>query len=193
MTATTATPAPWQAKERRLALTDGLGEHERDATTGRGQLEQPLDEPRRQRRRHEHDLRRSDAADDRLDVAPRVRLRGSQQVERDPPVRCERANVRVLLGQPGDDEQRRPPAARLCPDERACDPGLQVEHRRRRSVEHDRHLLARRVLELLDHQLAAPRRRGPVHAAQRVAVLVLAHAVDVEAGRALQQQAPPAP
>ena len=35
------------------------------------------------------------------------------------------------------------------------------------------------VVELLDHQAAAMRRRGPVHAAQRLAGLVLAHAVQL--------------
>ena len=59
------------------------------------------------------------------------------------------------------------------------------------SVEQDRDLVARGILELLDHQLAAPRGRPPVHLPQRLSLLVLAHRVEVEAGRAAQQQPPP--
>src|SRR5205807_10549986 len=55
-------------------------------------------------------------------------------------------------------------------------------------VEENRDLVARRVLEVLDHQLAATRGGAPVHLAQRLAVLVLAHAVQLEAARAAQEQ-----
>jgi len=48
-----------------------------------------------------------------------------------------------------------------------------------------------RVLELLHHQLAPPRRPTASGLPQRLALLVLAHAVEVESGRALQEQ--PAP
>src|SRR5712691_11335788 len=41
---------------------------------------------------------------------------------------------------------------------------------------------------LLHHQVAAPRRRAPVHLAQRIALDVVAHAVEIEARRTLEQQ-----
>ncbi len=56
------------------------------------------------------------------------------------------------------------------------------------AVEEDRDLVARRVLELLHHELAAPRRRAPVHLAQRLAPLVLAHAVQLEACRPAEEE-----
>ena len=59
------------------------------------------------------------------------------------------------------------------------------------AVEQDRDLVARRVLELLHHQPSAPRGRAPVHLAERLALDVLAHAVQLEPGRPPQQQAPP--
>ena len=58
-------------------------------------------------------------------------------------------------------------------------------------VEQDGDLVARGILELLDHQLAAPRGRAPVHLPQRLSLLVLADGVEVEAGWAAQQQPPP--
>src|SRR5439155_9010818 len=57
-------------------------------------------------------------------------------------------------------------------------------------VEEQGDLVARRVLELLDHQLATPRGRGPVHAAQRLALLVLTHAVKLEPARPPQLESP---
>ena len=48
--------------------------------------------------------------------------------------------------------------------------------------------VARRVLELLDHQLATPRRRRPVHAPQRLALRVLPDGVEVEPSRPPQEQ-----
>ena len=55
-------------------------------------------------------------------------------------------------------------------------------------VEQDGDLVAGRVLELLDHQLTATRGRSPVDAAQGFSLLVLAHAVQLEAAVAPQQQ-----
>ena len=55
-------------------------------------------------------------------------------------------------------------------------------------VEEHRDLVVGRVLELLDHQRSAPCGRPPVHLAQRLALLVLADAVQVEARGAAQQQ-----
>jgi hypothetical protein len=50
-------------------------------------------------------------------------------------------------------------------------------------IEQNRDLVVRHVLELLHHQLAPPRGRPPVHLPQRLALLVLADAVQVEPGR----------
>ena len=58
-------------------------------------------------------------------------------------------------------------------------------------IEQDEHLVARRILEVLDHQLTALRGRRPVDAPQRLALLVLAHAVQVEAlGRRSSRRRP---
>ena len=59
-------------------------------------------------------------------------------------------------------------------------------------VEHDGDVLARRVLELFHHEPAAARRRAPVHLAQGVALDVVAHAVQVESGRPLEEESPAA-
>ena len=53
-------------------------------------------------------------------------------------------------------------------------------------VEEDRDAVARSVLELAHHQLAAPRGRRPVHGPQRLALHVVAHAVRIEPARAPQ-------
>ena len=62
---------------------------------------------------------------------------------------------------------------------------------RRIAVEQHDYTVVRRVLELLHHELAATRARRPVHPAQRLALLVLAHRVEVEAGSPPQEQAAP--
>ena len=61
---------------------------------------------------------------------------------------------------------------------------------RRLGVEDHRDLVARGVVEILDHQLAPAGGGRPVHLAQRLALLVLAHAVQVEAGRTPHREAP---
>ena len=61
---------------------------------------------------------------------------------------------------------------------------------RRVSVEQHRDLVARRVLELLHHQRAAARGRRPVDAPQRLSLLVVADAVEVEADGPPQQEPP---
>src|SRR6478735_7589730 len=77
-------------------------------------------------------------------------------------------------------------------EERTGRPYLYLEalshHRLRISVEQNRDLVARRVLELLDHQLATARGRRPVHAAQRFALRVLAHTVQLDAAVPAQEQ-----
>ena len=56
------------------------------------------------------------------------------------------------------------------------------------AVEQNGDLVTRRVFELLDHQLTAARRRSPMHAAQGFALLVFAHAMQLEAAVAAQEQ-----
>src|SRR5713101_6654668 len=69
-------------------------------------------------------------------------------------------------------------------EDRTGRPYLYVEalphYRLRVGIQQDGELVARRVLELLDHQLAASRGRRPVHAAQGLALFVLPHAVKLE-------------
>ena len=60
--------------------------------------------------------------------------------------------------------------------------------RLRISVEENRDLVTWRVLELLDHQLAAARGRRPVHTAQGFALRVFAHAVQLDAAVPAQEQ-----
>src|SRR5207247_1633094 len=88
------------------------------------------------------------------------------------------------------DEGRVPPRVGL--QDRAGGPHGDVEERTGAAspgVEDDGDVLTRRVLQLLDHQVPAPCRRAPVHLAQRVALDVVPHAVQVEAARALQEEA----
>ena len=59
------------------------------------------------------------------------------------------------------------------------------------AVQENGGLVARRVLELLHHQVPAPGRRRPVHTPKRLSLLVVAHRMEVEARRPAQQQ--PAP
>ncbi len=79
-------------------------------------------------------------------------------------------------------ERRIEPAARTCSSK--LFPATALASR----VEDDGDLVARRVFELLHHQLTAPRGRPPVHLPQRLALLVLAHRVEVEPRRTPQQQ-----
>ena len=67
-------------------------------------------------------------------------------------------------------------------------PGRRADVARRIAVEQHDHFVARRVLELLDHQLPAAGGRAPVHLAQRLALLVVAHRVEVEAAWPTKQQ-----
>ena len=85
-----------------------------------------------------------------------------------------------------------PVADRVREQDRARSPDLNVERvpddRPPVGVQEHRDLVVRRVLELLHHQLSALRSRPPVHLAKRLALLVLAHAVQIEAGGPAQQQ-----
>src|SRR5512133_1609011 len=92
-----------------------------------------------------------------------------------------------------DEQDGTTSASSLCEQKRAGGTNLDVEaladDRACLTVEQDGDLIARRVLELLDHQLATLRGRAPVHLAQRLALLVVADAMQIEATRAAQQQA----
>src|SRR5207247_734101 len=90
------------------------------------------------------------------------------------------------------DERRAAAPPRVGLQDRAGGPHGDVEERTGAAspgVEDDGDVLTRRVLQLLDHQVPAPCRRAPVHLAQRVALDVVPHAVQVEAARALQEEA----
>ena len=80
-----------------------------------------------------------------------------------------------------DEQHSATPAPSLREQERAGGADLDVEalahDRARLAVEQDCDLVARRVLELLHHQLTALGRRAPVHLPQGLSLLVLAHAV----------------
>ena len=128
-----------------------------------------------------------------------VRLHGGEDLERAVPVAVERVDALVDRSRGVDDERRTPPSARVRLEDRAggADGELEarigrVTHDQRRSASRSTaRLVPRRVLQLLDHQVAAPGRRRPVHAPQRLALLVVADAVEVEAARPPQQQPPP--
>jgi hypothetical protein len=128
-----------------------------------------------------------------------VRLDGREDAERAVPLAVER--VHALVGRAGAvDDQRRPAAAaRMRLEDGARSAHGELEARVGRlahdhaavGVQEDGGLVAGRVLELLHHQLPALGGGRPVDAAQRLALLVLPDAVQVEPGRPAHEQAPP--
>ena len=167
-------------------------------------LGQPLREARREARRHDGELecparRAGLVREKRGDRRGPVRLHRRQHLERAQPVAVEGMNA--LIGARGavDDQRRAPTAGGMRLEDRAGRLHLELEgvvrrdpdDRPRVSVEEDGGLVARRILELLDHQVPAPRRGRPVHAPQRLSLLVVAHRVEVEAGRPAEEK--PAP
>src|SRR5436190_18777181 len=94
-----------------------------------------------------------------------------------------------------DDEDGAPSPAHVRLEDRACGAYLNVEALAHDGgcvrVEQHGDLVARRVLHLLHHQLAAPCGRAPVHTAERLSLRILAHAVELEAAVAAQEQPPP--
>ena len=120
-------------------------------------------------------------------------LHRCEQFERTPPVGGRRVDVLNVLALRVHDQYCTPPPSDVRIEQGAGGSNLHVEalahHRLGVCVEQHGDLVARSVLELLHHQLAAPRRRRPVHPAQRLALLVLAHAVQLEPRIAPQQQA----
>jgi len=126
---------------------------------------------------------------------PFLRLHGGEQVERLAPVGLAGLHSPLLAPARVDDQHRATASPRVREQNRAGRAHLNVEalahNRGGIGVEDDGHLVARRVLELLDHQLGASRGRRPVHATRGFALLVLAHAVQLEAAMPLQQQTLP--
>src|SRR5215204_5678033 len=136
------------------------------------------------------------AGEDRLDRPAAVLLGDGEDLERPRPVSLVVTDGhRFDAGVSCHLETRVTPAPRVRPHERPGGAHLGVEARGARRagavaglcVEHDDDLVSRRVLELLDHQLVSARGRGPVHAAERLAALVLAHAVQLESGGAPEE------
>jgi hypothetical protein len=125
-----------------------------------------------------------------------VGLDRGQDLQRPVPVPVERVDA-LVKGPRAVDEERRPPsAARVGAQDRPrgahgeleARVGSLADDRSRVGVEEHRGLVARRVLQLFHHQPAALRGGRPVDAPERLALLVLAHAVEVEARRAAQQE-----
>ncbi len=204
MTAT-ATPAGLKPQQLGLDLRRPRSEARRVDPDDADSLarERALDELGRERAgepRRDHDrLHRPRGgpalARQQLDDRPRaVRLRLGEDRQRREPVTVERGDPDGRPNRRVDGEHRPPGVRRVRAQDRAGGAHLDVEavldHGARVRVENDRDLVARRVLELLHHQLAAARRRLPVHLPERLPLLVLAHRVEVEARRATQQQPP---
>src|SRR5262249_12866963 len=111
------------------------------------------------------------------------------------PVRAD--PLRVPAGRV-EHENAAAPAFHLNLENRAGDSNRGVERRVRRraddgfriSVEPPGPLAARGVLELLHHERAAPRGRGPVDTSQRLALLVVADAVELEADGTPKEEPP---
>ena len=130
-------------------------------------------------------------------------LHRRELLERDAPVTLERRPpASAEPARRGDHERRAAavggragggPSPRRAPSISNDESGALPATKSGARVEHHRGLVARRVLQLLHHQLLAARGRAPVHAPQRLAVLVVAHGVQVEAGAARQQVAPDMP
>ena len=165
-----------------------------------GEREHLGERARIRRRRHDHQLaaRRPGviAGEEPRETVERIRLRGCERAHGAVEVRRRRAH--------GNDGARahlsrrawRRARARRAPA--ASDPATRTAASKLESggsptawrgiaVEDDDDTVVGRVLELLHHELAAARARRPVHTAQRLALLVLAHRVEVEAGGATQE------
>ncbi len=172
---------------------------------GERPLEQAVDEPGRERRGHDGELERARGraglvGEDRRRRHVSVGLDRGEELERSVPVAVEGVDPLVGRRRRAHDERRVPAALHMRVEDRARGAQPHLERRvgrdadesRRVRVEEHRRLVAGRVLELLHHQLAAPGGRGPVDASQRLALLVLADAVQLEPGGPAHDQLPPA-
>ena len=206
-TAATATPAGLQAQQLRLHPRRPPGEARRvdpdeaDPLAARARAGSSLvASAARDARRHDHRLERARGrartrarAAPRPDAsrrAPRPRAARAPRASRPRATRPARSGAAAVLSAR---TARRPCAAcarRIEPAARTWTSKLSPATALGVRVEDDRDLVARRVLELLHHQLAPPRGRRPVHLPERLAPLVLAHRVQVEARRAPEQQPP---
>ncbi len=184
-----------------LGEAGGIDVDEARAVVAERPVGKPLDEARRERGRHDGELhgargRPCPVGEHIRHGIAAVRLGRRKDLERQVPVAVE--GVDALVRRPGavHNERRTPAAARVGLDDGAGGADRELEARVGRLADDDARvrieehggLVPRRVLELLDHQMAAPRGRGPVDAAERFALLIIADAVEVEAGRPPQEQ-----
>ena len=112
------------------------------------------------------------AGEEPCEPVERVRLGGSEVPDRSVEVGRRGSDRNDGARATGRHERRVPPARRVRLQQRARDPHGHVEARLGRladgapriAVEEHDDAVARGVLELLDHELTAPRARRPVHA-----------------------------
>src|SRR6266511_4986624 len=185
-----------QAEERRLPTVRAVDVDERRVPARLCPLDEAIDERTVEPRRHDDEVERvrrrvSLAAEQTRRRLDAVRLRPGEQLERPAPIACG-LNALYFGARTTKDESS--PATPACVrlQDRSRRPYGEVEDGLGASlpgVEHHGDVVARRVFELLHHQVPAPRRRPPVHLAQRVALDVVAHAVQIEATGTLQQHA----
>src|ERR671923_841353 len=180
----------------------GVDEDDRDLLPRRGPADQGVDGRRAELGRHDDEVAgMADAAvlaEQRLDGPPPRLLGRRQQFERARPVafvRTDRDGIRIHSAR--NDETGVAAPAGMRPEQRSGGANLSVEARlarRPRSVsllrvEDDDDLVARRILQLLDHELLPAGGRRPVDAAERLAALVLPDAVELEARGPPQEDA----
>src|SRR5579864_2524640 len=188
-----------QPEQLGLRPSRQVHEDERGAAPRERALHEPVDQRDIEARRDDDELERArrDAAvrlQERERRRARVRLRSRERLTRSPPLPF--GGHRLRLARSGIDDQRAPATtAEMRLQDRACGAHSDLEALTRTgagiAVEQDRDLVARRILELLHHQAAPARGRAPVHHAERLALRVLADAVQLVPGRAPQQQPPP--
>ena len=154
---------------------------------GHRAVREALDEPRRERRRDDRELDRARGRPSLVGEHVRrghvtVGLDGREDPERSVPVAVEGVHALVRRARAVDEQGSAPPAARMGLEDGAGGAHGELEARvgrladdhARVGVQEHGGLVARRVLELLDHQLPALGGGRPVDATQRLPLLVLA-------------------
>ena len=153
---------------------------------------------------HDDELRhaadRAPRGDQLVQRRARRRLSGGQHVERKLPVRPDAADMLEHRFGGRDDEQHLPRAQGMGADEpgRRTDGVVEARGAARTrdrpgvDVEDDRDALARCILELPHHQLAAPCGRRPMHCAEGLSLDVFPDAVGLEPARATNERPPAA-
>src|SRR5215207_10729401 len=167
----------------RAALTTGeagqVDIDDRDVLAADRACDQRLDESGPQRGRDDDDIAGA-VGDSRRVAQPRLQgpsavlLGRGECLHRAGPIALVRTQGDRLRRRTRHEEARMAPASRMRPEDRARSSNLDVEARfgpssggeAGLSVEQDRDLVSRSVLELLDHQLPTPGGRGPMHPAQ---------------------------